>query len=97
MCHAVFATDTLGFSPEYFSRAGGEVYLAGLNSTMIPLPEVATDVQASPEAIKKLKDCATVMMGTVNGKELEIMREALVSHATPLCNSVITRRILTFS
>ncbi|KAF2712477.1 FAD dependent oxidoreductase-like protein superfamily [Pleomassaria siparia CBS 279.74] len=77
ICHAVFATDTLGFSPEYFSRAGGEVYLAGLNSTMIPLPEVASDVKVIPAAIKQLKDCAISMMGTVESKEVEVMREAL--------------------
>lgn len=78
MCHAVFATDTLGFSPEYFARTGGEVYLAGLNSTMIPLPDVATDVKVIPEAIKQMKDCATAMMGTIDGKELVVKREALV-------------------
>ncbi|KAH7138934.1 FAD dependent oxidoreductase [Dendryphion nanum] len=76
-CHAVFATDTLGFSPEYFSRTEGEVYLAGLNSTTILLPETAQDVRASPEAIQKLKDCAATMMGRVNEKEVEILRESL--------------------
>lgn len=78
MCHAVFATDTLGFSPEWFSRGGGELYLAGLNTTQIPLPEVATDAKIDPNAIKQLKDCAFAMMGTVDGKEMEITREALV-------------------
>lgn len=78
ICHAVFATDTLGFSPEYFSRTEGEVYLAGLNSTMITLPETAQDVKASPEAIQKLKDCAAAMMGKVDEKEVEILRESLV-------------------
>ncbi|KAF2865903.1 FAD dependent oxidoreductase-like protein superfamily [Massariosphaeria phaeospora] len=77
VCHAVFATDTLGFSPEWFSRIGGELYLAGLNTTMIPLPEVATDVQVVPQALEQLKQCATAMMGSVEGKELEVMREGL--------------------
>ncbi|KAF2115873.1 FAD dependent oxidoreductase-like protein superfamily [Lophiotrema nucula] len=76
-CHAVFATDTLGFSPELFSRIGGEVFLAGLNSTMLPLPDNATDAVPRPEAIKQLKDCAAAMLGGVEGKELEITREAL--------------------
>jgi len=78
ICHAVFATDTLGFSPEYFSRAGGEVYLAGLNSTMIQLPETASDVKVIPEAIEQLKDCASRMMGTLEGREIEVLRESLV-------------------
>lgn len=77
MCHAVFATDTLGFSPEWFSRAEGELYLAGLNSTSIPLPEVATDAKAIPEAVKQMRDCAAAMMGTVDGKEIEVLRETL--------------------
>ncbi|KAF2241632.1 FAD dependent oxidoreductase-like protein superfamily [Trematosphaeria pertusa] len=77
ICHAVFATDTLGFSPEWFSRIGGELYLAGLNSTMIPLPDVATDVEINPSAMEQLKDCAKAMVGTVDGKNMEVMREAL--------------------
>ena len=78
ICHAVFATDTLGFSPELFARTGGEVYLAGLNSTQIPLPDIATDVHINPESIEKLKECAAAMMANVEGKELEVMRESLV-------------------
>ncbi|KAF2191073.1 FAD dependent oxidoreductase [Zopfia rhizophila CBS 207.26] len=78
VCHAVFATDTLGFSPELFARVGGEVYIAGLNSTQIPFPEVATDVQINPTAITQLKDCATLMIAnSEEAKELEVIREAL--------------------
>ncbi|CAO2647767.1 Nn.00g086890.m01.CDS01 [Neocucurbitaria sp. VM-36] len=77
VCHAVFATDTLGFSPEWFARIGGELYLAGLNSTSIPLPDVATDVQASEKAIEQLKSCAKAMMVDVEGKDFEVLREGL--------------------
>jgi hypothetical protein len=76
--HAVFATDSLGFSPEWFSRVGGELYLAGLNTTMTPLPETATEVKASTEAIEKLKQCAAEMIGAVDGKPIEVLRESLV-------------------
>ncbi|PSN67170.1 FAD dependent oxidoreductase-like protein superfamily [Corynespora cassiicola Philippines] len=76
-CHAVFATDTLGFSPEWFSRVGGELYLAGLNTTQVPLPELSTEVQANPKAIEQLKACAEQMMGTVEGKPLEVLRAGL--------------------
>lgn len=89
----MFATDTLGFSPEYFSRAEGEVYLAGLNSTMIPLPETAAEVRPSPEAIQKLKDCAAAMMGKMDEKEIEVLRESLVRitsrHAIHLSSRMI--------
>lgn len=78
-CHALFATDDFGFSPELFSRVGGELYLAGLNSTMIPLPEQSSDVKTSPQAIAHMRKCAAGMIGVVNGKEMEVLREALVS------------------
>lgn len=78
LCHAVFATDTLGFSPEWFARTGGELYLAGLNCTMIPLPDVATEVKASDKAISQLKACARAMMVGVPGREFEVLREGLV-------------------
>ncbi|KZM27167.1 uncharacterized protein EKO05_0004679 [Ascochyta rabiei] len=78
VCHAVFATDTLGFSPEWFARVGGELYLAGLNSTTIPLPDVATDVVASEKAIAQLKSCARAMMVDKGaGREIQVLRQGL--------------------
>jgi hypothetical protein len=76
----VFATDTLGFSPEWFARLGGELYLGGLNSTTVPLPDIATDVRASEKAIEQLRQCAQVMILAVPDKEMEILREGLVRH-----------------
>lgn len=83
VCHAVFATDTLGFSPELFSRAEGEIYIAGLNTTQIPLPDVSVDAKVDPSAVKKLKDCAAAMLGLLNdGDELQVLRESLVRLCT---------------
>lgn len=79
ICLAIFATDTLGFSPEWFARIGGELYLAGLNSTNIPLPDIATEVKASEKAIEQLKQCAKAMILGVPGKDIEVLRESLVS------------------
>jgi glycine/D-amino acid oxidase-like deaminating enzyme len=79
VCHAVFATDTLGFAPEWFARAGGELYLAGLNSTNIALPDVATDVKPSARAIEQLTSCAKAMMTSVEGRDVEVLRQGLVS------------------
>ncbi|KAF2019636.1 FAD dependent oxidoreductase [Aaosphaeria arxii CBS 175.79] len=93
MCHAIFATDTLGFSPEWFSRAGGEVYLAGLNSTQIPLPDQATEVKCNPEAIQQMKECAKAMMGTVDNKELESIRESLCFRPVTSSGRPIVARI----
>lgn len=78
-CHAVFATDTLGFSPEWFARTGGELYLAGLTTTTIPLPDVATEVKASGESINQLKSCARAMVAVVPDQDFDVLREALVS------------------
>lgn len=78
VCHAVFATDTLGFSPEWFSRIGGELYLAGLNSTTIPLPDAGEQAKPNPVAIEQMKQCAAEMIGAVDGKQMEVKREALV-------------------
>lgn len=77
VCHAVFATDTLGFSPEWFARTGGELYLAGLNATNIALPELATDVKPSDRAVAQLTECAKAMMLNVPGKQLQVLREGL--------------------
>lgn len=77
-CHAVFATDESGFSPEVFSRIGGEIYVAGLNSSRIPLPKVATDAKISDEAVARLKEVAKRMLGLPDGEDdLEILREGL--------------------
>jgi hypothetical protein len=77
-CHAVFATDTLGFSPELFSRLGGEIYIAGLNSTQIKLPDEGTELALDEKAVKQLRDCAAVMLGLQAGEEVEVLRASLV-------------------
>ncbi|KAF2032335.1 FAD dependent oxidoreductase [Setomelanomma holmii] len=93
VCHAIFATDTLGFSPEWFSRLGGELYLAGLNSTTIPLPDVATEVKASEKSIEQLKSCAKAMMVGVPGKDMEIIREGLCFRPVTSSGRPIVARI----
>ncbi|RYP49222.1 hypothetical protein DL769_011104 [Monosporascus sp. CRB-8-3] len=44
-CHAVFLTSGPGYSPEIFSRADGNIYVAGLNSAAEPLPPLPTDAR----------------------------------------------------
>ena len=74
----MFATEDLGFSPEMFSRLGEEVYIAGLNSTSIPLPEPFTESKIQPEAIETLKQTAKRMLGRPGGDDdLLILRESL--------------------
>ncbi|MCJ1392023.1 hypothetical protein MMC18_004890 [Xylographa bjoerkii] len=77
-CHAVFTTDETGYSPEIFSRLGGEIYIAGLNSATLPLPERATDRKISEKSIGVLKATAKRLLGRDDGDDdLEILREGL--------------------
>jgi glycine/D-amino acid oxidase-like deaminating enzyme len=63
-CHAIFTTDTdADFSPEILSRAGGDIYLAGLNTTTIPVPELASEVQPEPASIEVLMRVARKLLG----------------------------------
>ncbi|KAM5485525.1 hypothetical protein McanCB56680_001825 [Microsporum canis] len=86
--HAVFTThpQSCGFSPEIFSRANAEIYLAGLNGLDIPLPEVATDAQSlmTRDKLARVREAARILMGrphedpdAENVDDLELVRESL--------------------
>ncbi|KAL4937911.1 hypothetical protein BDV06DRAFT_232238 [Aspergillus oleicola] len=91
--HAVFTTHppSAGFSPEIFSREGGEIYIAGLNSTAIPVPERVEDLKRyfDQSEMERLKDVSVRLMGklptgksesteeTKNKNDLSITREGL--------------------
>lgn len=78
-CHAVFSTEVGGFAPEIFSRIGGEIYVAGLNSSSIPLPKTGADAHVDAASMQKLKEVARKMLGLPKGEEddLEVIREGL--------------------
>ena len=85
--HAVFASSSLSyaFSPEIFSRQGGEIYIAGLNDDGMPLPATADDsAKHLHQGDKdKLRDVAVQLMGKAspigshNVDDLEIFRESI--------------------
>ncbi|KAI9374182.1 FAD dependent oxidoreductase [Aspergillus egyptiacus] len=91
--HAVFTTHppSCGFSPEIFSREGGEIYIAGLNSREIPVPGRVEDLKRSfdEREMRKLKDVTVRLMGRLpegrtestdevsNTDDLDILREGL--------------------
>ncbi|RHZ55563.1 uncharacterized protein CDV56_106788 [Aspergillus thermomutatus] len=91
--HAVFMSHPVssGFCPEIFSRQGGEIYIAGLNHTHIPLPAQAEDSCRIMEQkeITRLTKVAVRLMGGLtedsvestdniaNTNDLEILREGL--------------------
>jgi len=68
-CHAVFMASTPGYSPELFSRRGGEIYIAGLNSASEPLPDLATESKdkISSAAIDRLRQTARQVLGRQEG------------------------------
>ena len=77
-CHAVFTTDKAGYSPEIFSRMGGEIYIAGLNSASIPLPALATDSKIDDKAVFKLQVTAKRLLGVSEDvDDLEILKKGL--------------------
>ncbi|PYI00575.1 FAD dependent oxidoreductase superfamily [Aspergillus sclerotiicarbonarius CBS 121057] len=91
--HAVFTTwpPSCGFSPEIFSREGNEIYIAGLNSREIPLPERADlfHQAVDQKEMDRLKAASVRLLGqlaegvekstdeTPNIDDLEITREGL--------------------
>lgn len=88
----MFATDEIdGFSPEVFSRAHGDIYLAGLNSAALAVERIATETKPDPTAIAALRACAARMLGTPES-ELDIVREALCHRPVgPAGRPLITR------
>lgn len=94
-CHAIFATEEKGFSPEMFSRMGGEIYIAGLNSSDIPLPDKATDATPSPAALDRLRLVATKMLGVPGAEkdDLEVLREGLCFRPVTSSGRPIVSRI----
>lgn len=89
-CHAVFTTDSSGYSPEIFSRIGEEIYIAGLNSSAIPLPNLATDWKLDQSSIDKLKKTAERLLG-VDG--VEVIREGLCFRPVTTRDAPILSRI----
>lgn len=77
-CHAVFMTSQPGYSPEIFSRVGGHIYIAGLNSAAEPLPGLATEAKRriSRAAVERLRDTAREVLG-VEDDDVEVVREGL--------------------
>lgn len=91
--HAVFTTDASGFSPEFFSRTGGEIWFGGLNSSTLPLPPDAGKAEPDPEAIKQLMKVAKRLLGVPEKEDLEAVREGLCFRPVAERGSLIISRI----
>lgn len=68
-----------GFSPEIFSRIGSEIYVAGLNDSSIPLPQIATEAHVQPADIEELTRVAKKLLGRdgTDVGDLEVLRTGL--------------------
>ncbi|KAJ5910458.1 hypothetical protein N7504_005101 [Penicillium tannophilum] len=90
--HAIFTTHppSCGFSPEIFTREGGEIYIAGYNPHLkLPLCVEDTHELRDSAKLQKLKDVAVRLLGNLpnelpgstdganNIDDLEILREGL--------------------
>jgi glycine/D-amino acid oxidase-like deaminating enzyme len=91
-CHAIFTTDSdANISLEIFSRAGGDIYLAGLNTTVIPVQERASEVQPEPASIEVLKRVARKYLGEdqVNVLQTGLCHRPITSTAAPLLTRLL--------
>ena len=74
--HAIYTTLD-GFSPEIYGRIGEELYIAGLNSSTIPLPDLASETKLEEAAIAQLQQVSQTLLGANNVNDLEIIRKGL--------------------
>ncbi|KAK6518437.1 hypothetical protein TWF506_005591 [Arthrobotrys conoides] len=95
--HAVFSSiDGLDWHPEAFSRANGDIYLAGINSATTPLPELATDVKEDDADIQQLISGAKdlIVQFGVGGDDNDGTRNGLTNEANVirrgLCHRPVT-------
>ncbi|PON21408.1 hypothetical protein TGAM01_v209709 [Trichoderma gamsii] len=75
-CHSVYTTMD-AHSPEIYSRPNGEIYVAGVNSPGLAVPEPALKAATMSQPLEKLKDIARRLIVTPSGEDLEIVREGL--------------------
>lgn len=61
------------------SRVGGDIYVAGLNSDTLPLPELASDASVNEHDVAELKKVAIDMLGVkgTKGEDLEVVRSGV--------------------
>ncbi|KOS20881.1 putative oxidoreductase [Escovopsis weberi] len=89
--HAMFCA-VPAFSPEIFSRPSGVIYVAGLNSSTLPLPEPAGPASPVAADLQTLRTVAAQLIDSGDAP-LEILREALcfrpvTAKGTPLLGRI---------
>lgn len=84
-CFALFAAGgSMQYCPEIFGRANGTLYLAGLNSSTIPLPATAAESIPSQDQLDDLLKTCKRILGEDDDDNVEIVRTGLCHRpATP--------------
>jgi glycine/D-amino acid oxidase-like deaminating enzyme len=95
-CHAIFTTDEEGYSPEIFSRAEEEIYIAGLNSSSIALPDLATGSVVDENAVNKLMRTSKRLLGVVDLKADELKVDELKVDGPKVDDLEVLRKGLCF-
>ena len=72
-CYSIYTTDPQDYSPEFYARLPGHVYLCGLNSSSYPLPKLPTERIIDSKSTSILKATAKRLMG----EDIEILRESV--------------------
>jgi glycine/D-amino acid oxidase-like deaminating enzyme len=75
-CHAIFTTEA-SYSPEIFSRANGEIYIAGMNFSTLPLPNLPGESEIEADAIRALQSSAERLLVAEKDGGLETVRKGL--------------------
>lgn len=93
-CQAVFASDEEGYCPEIFLRKGGDIYVAGLNSSTEPLPKLATESKFQEDVIQRLENTARRIFGVDERFEIKVVRKGLcfrpvTKRGTPILAKVV--------
>ena len=85
ICHSMFAAPSTKYdwAPEAISRTGGEIFLAGLNTSDKAIPDTADQIEVEKEAINEIKRVGVQLMGLANPQldklnedDLDITRES---------------------
>lgn len=82
-CHAIYTTHGEWFAPEIYARLGGEIFIGGVNSSELPVPEVPGKVVVSGGGIDRLKKTTKALLGSTGAdgsaddSDLQVVRQAL--------------------
>lgn len=91
-CHSVYC-DLGDLAPEVYARREGVIYIAGVNSSAIPLPDVATAAEPQEDSIGQLLDVAKQVIKGQDETALEVVREGLCFRPVTARGTPIITRI----